>query len=139
MFKPSKDIQIDVCVDADWCGLHGVMKFFPGHGKFLGTLIQINEDNVDGKPIRVQYEDGEEEDYSQDELDEFQCESSIPIGALGFRFVKKFRNASGIFSGKVIKILAKGAKIYLREFDDGERHTYSLDELEFYAVQKFAA
>ena len=88
---------------------NGVVKFSPGHGKFSGTVIQINESDIDGKHIRVRYEDGEEEDYFQDEVDEFQRESSIPIGCVGFRFVKRFRGA-GVFSGKVIKILQRTVK-----------------------------
>ena len=33
----------------------GVIKFFPSHGKFVGTVIQINKGNVDVKPICVRY------------------------------------------------------------------------------------
>eukprot|EP00957_Ditylum_brightwellii_P042393 3209746-Ditylum_brightwellii.AAC.1 len=75
----------------------GVMKFFPGHRKFVGTAIQINKCNMDGKPIRVWYKNKEEEDYSQEEVDEFQRGSSIPIGNVGFQFVKKF-HGGGVFS-----------------------------------------
>eukprot|EP00957_Ditylum_brightwellii_P127477 9721007-Ditylum_brightwellii.AAC.1 len=73
------------------------MKFFPSHGKFVGTVTQINEGNMDGKPIRVWYKDKEEEDYSQEEVEKIQRSSSILIGNVGFQFVKKF-HGGGVFS-----------------------------------------
>eukprot|EP00957_Ditylum_brightwellii_P005496 420703-Ditylum_brightwellii.AAC.1 len=58
----------------------GVMKFFPSHGKFVGTVIQIKKGNMDSTPACVWYKDKEEEYYSQKEVDRFQRSSSIPIG-----------------------------------------------------------
>eukprot|EP00957_Ditylum_brightwellii_P113133 8627977-Ditylum_brightwellii.AAC.1 len=95
------------------------MKFFPGHGKFFGTVIQINKGNMDGKPIYVWYEDKEEEDYSQDEVDELQRSSSIPIGSVGFQLVKK--------------IVEVGCSV----LDGGKQYAYSHTEIEAYAMNKF--
>jgi hypothetical protein len=41
------------------------MKFFEGHGWFLGEIVSINEDCC-----HVRYEEGDEENYLLDELDD---------------------------------------------------------------------
>ena len=82
-----------------------VVKFFPSYGRFKGRVSRINGDDEDGKFIHIIFEDGEEVDYSQkevdQEVDEFTALSAIPVGEVGFQFIKRFGTA-GYFSGSVI-------------------------------------
>ena len=110
-----------------------VIRFFPYYGRFEGTVIEINENNIDGKPIRIKFEDGEVADYSQQEVDEFSATTAIPLGEVGFVFVRKFGSA-GYFNGTIIEKKRNGK--LLCEFHDGARHQYSLDEIEQYAKTK---
>ena len=109
------------------------MRFFERHGKFKGIVQAINLDAPDDKCIRVLYEDGDEEDLTQDELDLYSAEASIAIGDVGFRFIKKF-GRHGYFSGKVIEIQSNEKRMC--SFCDGERYSYTLAQLEGYAKKK---
>ena len=84
-----------------------VIDFFPGHGKFKGRVESINPTAPNGECIRVLYEDGDRVDYTQETLDQLMAKASIPIGEVGFVFIKKFGSA-GYFNGKVIKVLTNG-------------------------------
>ena len=112
------------------------MRFFEGHGKFKGVVQSINLDAPDNKCIRVLYEDGDEEDLTQEELDLYSAEASIAIGDVGFRFIKKF-GRNGYFSGKVIEIQSNEKRMC--SFCDGERCSYTLAQLEGYAKKKVTA
>ena len=63
------------------------------------------------------------------------AKASIPIGEVGFVFIKKFGSA-GYFNGKVIKVLTNGKQ--LCEFCDNTRHSYTLHQLEVYSKMKIA-
>ena len=41
-----------------------VAKYFPGHGTFEGTIVRYDETYY-----KVRYEDGDEEDLSEDEIE----------------------------------------------------------------------
>ena len=81
------------------------------------------------------YEDGDRADYTQETLDQLMAKASIPIGEVGFVFIKKFGRA-GYFNGKVIKVLTNGKQ--LCEFCDNARHSYTLHQLEVYSKIQIA-
>ena len=110
-----------------------VVKFFPSYGRFKGRVSRINGDDEDGKFIRIIFEDGEEVDYSQQEVDEFTALSAIPVGEVGFQFIKKF-GAAGYFSGSVIEKKSSG-KLLCR-FNDGAEHEYTHKQIETFACEQ---
>eukprot|EP00957_Ditylum_brightwellii_P210085 15364552-Ditylum_brightwellii.AAC.2 len=90
----------------------------------------INLDVEDEKCIRVMYKDGDVEDLTQEDFDSFNAEASVPIGEVGFCFMKKFGRHE-YFSGRVIDILPSDK--HMCSFSDGERHAYTCAQLEVYA------
>eukprot|EP00957_Ditylum_brightwellii_P087749 6681833-Ditylum_brightwellii.AAC.1 len=66
----------------------------------------------------------------------FQRRSSIPIGDIGFEFVKCFSGGE-LFNSKVIQILNHCK--YLYNFNDGKQRAYTLSQLEHYSMSKLAA
>ena len=110
-----------------------VARFFEGHGKFKGDVIAMNLDALDGKCIRVLYEDGDVEDSTQEELDCFLAEAGIPIGEVWFIFLKKFGKV-GLYTGRVLQILNNGKRMC--QFCDGERYACTLAQLENYSKTK---
>lgn len=106
-----------------------VRKFFPSYGWFEGTITSIKPDALSNKTIRVTYLDGDEEDITEQELHEFKEKAAIPIGEIGFLFIKKFNGQ--YFSSKVIRIYPRSEKRLCR-FNDGKQHQYSLNQIEKY-------
>ena len=98
-------------------------------------MESINPTAPNGECIRVLYEDRDRADYTQETLDQLMTKASIPIGEVGFVFIKKFGSA-GYFNSKVIKVLTNGKQ--LCEFCDNARHSYTLYQLEVYSkIKKF--
>ncbi len=110
-----------------------VVKFFPSYGRFEGRVTEINRHHPDGKPIRILFEDGEVADYSQQEVDEFRALSAIPLGDVGFVFIKKFGRA-GYFNGTIIEKKRSGK--LLCKFEDDATHEYTLNQIEGFAKLK---
>ena len=104
-----------------------IRNFFDGYGWFKGSIIDIIKDAPDGKHFRVKYKDGKFEDYILERLRKIKCNSKIPIGDIGYRFVKKF--GRDYFSGKVMQVLPGGKRIC--KYSDGEVKQYSLAQVSY--------
>ena len=67
-----------------------------------------------------------------DSLDSDMTAAMIPIGQVGFKFVKQF-SGGGYFNGIVKRICGGIRKMRQCDFNDGATHRYSLKQLERYS------
>ena len=102
-----------------------VFKFFPFYGKFKGRVEMLRPNAENGKCIRVRFEDGDMEDMTLREFRESQEEASIPIGEVGFKFIKKFQG--DWYTGEVIRVMGNLKR--LCRFNDGDHKEYTLAQV----------
>ena len=94
-------------------------------------MIKSFRELFDGsKNYTAQFEDGKYDEWSNEELASSNEESTISIGEVGFKFIRKFGGA-GYFNDKVTKILSRGKRECT--FCDGEVSSYTLARLTNYA------
>ena len=63
-----------------------VRKFFRGYGWFDGYITDVSD-----KGIFVLFTDGEDFIWTMDEYQKYACYAAIPVGAVGYHFVKEYR------------------------------------------------
>jgi hypothetical protein len=100
-----------------------VHKWFRGYGWFQGEILSFN-----GRYYRVRYVDGDEEDCSETEIDDFMVEAAFrptkhPIGTE----IQKFFPGHGWFRGYVSEFDGKYYKVY---YEDGDEEEYEEKEVE---------
>lgn len=99
-------------------------KFFPGFGWFNGKIFDF-----DGTYYKVLYEDGDEEEISENEMEDiFEAanQRSPPRFPNGTK-VKKLFHDYGVFHGTVINF---NGIYYTVLYCDGDQEQYEEDELE---------
>ena len=79
-----------------------VRKFFPSTGWFGGNIGGIRQGN-NGNIYEILFEDGNNEEWHKDEYDNNAANACIPIGNIGFRFMKKLSRGF-FFSGRAVGI-----------------------------------
>ena len=65
-----------------------IIRFFHNYGSFKEEVAAINASSVDAKFTHTHYEDDDHTNVSQEEFDAFKITAIIPIGGLGFQFIK---------------------------------------------------
>ena len=117
-----------------------IWQFFPGFGWYQGTVS--DEKLKDDKRYTVSFKDGDEYDYCIAEIKEFIRLKEIPIGEIGYQFL---RESEGDFFSCVVKkiiIERQGARnpTLLEEINgekkdrkcwvsDNRPHNYSLGQI----------
>jgi len=103
-----------------------VRKFFPGHGWFTGrvTTTTVGDEEMDRYVLHFDNDD-EHEEISQQELRQLMEKAAIPIGAIGYEFVREYDDV--FYSGKVVTININDRECAV---SDGLNHDYTLDQLE---------
>lgn len=90
-----------------------VSKFFTGNGQFGGKVTEVSTDDTGSSTYIILFDDGDEEEWSQDDYNQHAKEVSINIGEVGHWFVRECPlrgGACAFFSGKVIEILTNGKR-----------------------------
>ncbi len=87
------------------------------------TKVDTNDDGP--MCIGVDYEDGDKNLCSLATFKAIMEKSSIPIGNVGFKFIKKFQHHW--YSGRVVRIL-KNEK-WICKFNNGEHKEYTLGKI----------
>ena len=80
----------------------------------------------------VKYEDNTSEPWYIEYFSDYSSKARIPIGVLGFRFVKTFRGSKIYFSATVIEIIDSGKRVC--KSCDGESNHYTLIEVERFSI-----
>ena len=115
--------------------------FLDFQGWFEGVIDGIRTNSVDGQKVysvRFCCKDakGKNVYYSKEtsfeSLDSDRTAAMIPIGQVGFKFVKQF-SGGGYFNGIVKRICGGTRKMCQCDFNDDATHTYSLKQLESYS------
>lgn len=106
-----------------------VRRFFRGFGWFTGEVTSINMTAENNKFIHMEYEDGDGEDITQEQMILYESEAKVKIGDVGFQFIKKFGGVP--FTGKVESIKKNGKRLCV--FCDGDKHEYTIEQLEKYS------
>ena len=102
-----------------------VHKFFPFFGMFEGEITALDDHGI----IRIDYEDGDFEVVTQDQLDEMIEAASIPIGDVGFKFINKLKGQW--FNGEVVRILENEKRVC--KYNDDKHRQHNLSQLEKYS------
>ena len=120
--------------------------FLDFQGWFEGVIDDIRTNSVDGQKVysvRFCCKDakGKNVYYSKEtsfeSLDSDRTAAMIPIGQVGFKFVKRF-SGGGYFNGIVKRICGGTRKMRQCDFNDDATHRYSLKQLESYSkIQEF--
>ena len=71
------------------------------------------------------YGDGDQEIFTQKQFFETLKQSNVPVGSVGYKFVKKF--GRHFFDGTVTKVLSNG-KLQCT-FSDGDVHNYTTKQV----------
>ena len=84
------------------------------------------KDDDDGTFFNIKFTDGECEKWSKEDYDRSAKDAVIPVGAVGYKFVQKFkcRGSYEPFNGDVISILNTSKNCKCR-FNDNTEHHYS--------------
>ena len=106
---------------------------------FTGTVIQINEGNINDITRKVVYNDGDEENISllqirklkksSTNIDNITFNESIECGDVEFNFRNKFKN-HGFFISSVSDILPRKGKNRRVLYCDGEEEDLSLKSIQ---------
>ena len=75
-----------------------IQELFPGYGWFMGN-IEVTNNFL----YSIKFEDGKENNWSEDEIINRIGEFRIPVVDVGYKFVRNFRSVP--FSGEVVEIL----------------------------------
>ena len=106
--------------------------FIDYHIWHVGTVTSIEEDEASMDIYTIKFEKNYKEEWSSLEVENRMAEKNIPVGGIGYKFIKSFPMNGGqqqFFNGKVRKI--RGGEIEKREcvFCDGEVKQYKLEQL----------
>lgn len=116
------------------------MAVFPGYGWYQGNVS--DEKLKDDKRYTVSFQDGEECDYCKAKIDEFVELREIPIGDLGWCFLREVEGHFFLCRVERIIIEQQGARnpTFLEEINgekkdcqywlsDNRQHNYSLGQI----------
>ena len=102
-------------------------------GWFRGNIDGIRQNN-DGNIYEILFEDGDTEEWHKKEYDKNADDACIPIGNIGFRFIKKF-SGGYFFSGQVVGIQSNDKRKC--KFDEyGDIQNYTLDQQQAYSTKQ---
>eukprot|EP00957_Ditylum_brightwellii_P172234 13111681-Ditylum_brightwellii.AAC.1 len=104
-----------------------VQKFFTGYGCFNGCAVKVFGDSDDDKKYLVHFDDDDREYIPYNDIQEATRQADIPVGDLGFRFIRHF-HGGGYLSGNVIENLNNGKRNCKFE-EDGDKQTYTLAQI----------
>jgi len=109
-----------------------VRKFFPGYGWFTGRVTTTASTSTTApvqmdRTYRIEYEDNDYEECSQQQLQHLIQMASINVGDIDYRFVREYE---GVFYSGKVKSIREDDGIRVCYVSDRLYHNYTLDQLQ---------